>query len=155
MSKIAFPSFLKDLVCEIRFAEPVPHFVPSMFKQIRLPQELLDLGESEVFLGEKFQKHRIEALCSTCCFPMRKVGEIEWSCLNNRCRLFAQVVTVTPLRGVVGVVTFPESVRYTERGIDFIDWVLIVLDRRYGESVHKAVRSLAGMVCDQAGVRIL
>lgn len=146
---------LRDLVVEIRFAEPVPHFVPAMFKQIRLSKELLDTGESELYLGREFQRHRVDGLCVSCLFPMKRVGEILWTCENSGCRQFGFEVVVSPLRGVVAVVTFPESVRYREGGVDFIDWVLIVLDRRYGESVHKVVRELAGVACENVGVKIL
>lgn len=148
---------MREFVVPVQFSEAIPHHVCAQFKLIRLPQWLLDMGEAEVFDAAHAQSDRLKGLCTSCRYPMRQVEEILFVCTRELCSNFGKQTIVTPLRGVVAVLTFPESVRWSDRkaGIDFVDWCLIVLDRRYGETVLKEVRRLAGAICETARVRML
>lgn len=156
MAKVEIPDWLKPFCVPIQFSEAVPHYFPHQFKLIRLSREVLDMGEAEVFEPTNvFQSHRIEGLCLACRYKMRKVDEIVFQCENRSCVYFQKRTIVSPLRGVVAVLTFPESVRYREGNVEFLDWCLIVLDRRYGDTVHKAVRMLAGVICETARIKMI
>jgi hypothetical protein len=177
------PHELRERAVLIMFQQPFPDEMISEFYRIHFSDEMLDGGEAEFYQSEIFQPERVKPkLCPGCGQMMKRISPVKSKCINPRCVQPDGVASDKlefidgPVRGVIAVLTFPDFVVEREenyrhwvgltyenqkpkqifktRTREFMDRVLLVLDRRYSEKTLGGVKRTAGLLCEQLGYGI-
>lgn len=158
------PDPLKQSSIVLRFEEPIPATLIQVFYTIKLSEFALGAGEESMWLPQFWQPSFIvRETCPFCGQFMSQKAEVLWRCENRRCDRFGLSKQSGPVRGVVSVITFADSVVEIETvefgdgtsiEIECVDTVLIALDRRYEDGVLRGVRELAANLCEEKGWKL-
>lgn len=158
------PDPLKQSALVLRFEEPIPATLIQAFYTIKLSEFALGAGEESMWLPQFWQPSFIRReVCPFCDQFMTQKAEVLWRCENRNCARAGQSKQSGPVRGVVSVITFSDSVVEVETvefsdgtsvDIDCVDTVVIALDRRYDEGVLRGVRELAANLCEMKGWKL-
>lgn len=162
---VSLPAPFTQQVVAVEFVEPIKRIWKSEFYRIGLSEEGLRDGEQEYFQAGLMQPRA--TMPGTACGPrvcrmcVRQMAQHPrdhkyWGCQNAACQNFAVKVDCGLVRGVVRVGTRLRcDGRLTknydvdgDREHEFINGVLLTLDRRYNErtrvDVHKAACEVSG-----------
>lgn len=156
---------LRQSAVLLTFATPVNRALCGEFLCIRLTVAMLSGGEQEFYQTEVVQPHRAQPQrCVGCRQPMHRVGLMSWECRRAMCSQYGLSQVAGPSRGVVKIAFTPDFIARTERiriestgetvVAEYLNRVILMLDRRYRPEVLAGVYRTAGMICDKMGWRL-
>lgn len=156
--------WLRQSCVLLKFKEPISRSRTGEFLLIRLSEFMKQNGEGRFYKVDIFQPHRAgRQICPACRQVMARISESTLKCVNAKCDNFQLRNRIGPCRGVVKVLTFPDFVVDTQRihlppdldgkpqwrDVEYVNACVLVLDRRYKESVLAGIYRTAGILCEQ------
>lgn len=145
----------------LEFAEPIRQDQIGMFHRVHLNPDMLAIGEGQAWRPQIFQPWTIEELrkCPDCKAPMERPYQWGFRCVNRNCPIGGMVVEYGPKRGIIRCETFEDylvDVEETPLGrVEYVNAVVLFLDRRYPDNVLLAIRNTCGTLCETLGWRML
>lgn len=152
------PDELRGLAVLLTFDEPIARTLTGEFLRIFLRAEWMSDGnsEGEFYRAEVFQpwRSRVRRKCPQCGMWMSRKSVNEWVCRYRLCSLSGRILVAGPTRGVIRTIVFDDFVVETVDGVEMIDRILLVLDRRYRDPVLAGVYRTAGEICEVMGWKL-
>jgi len=164
------PSDKKQSMVLLTFGRPIPRALAGDFLRIHLSPAMKGGGEDEFHDVGLAQPHRSgPQRCMRCGQYMRQVSVTGYRCGNGQCRdecgrpSALKTQYAGPLRGVVKLMIAPDFVSHRETKTrstgevyvsEWLNRLILVLDRRYHEVVLAAVYRTAGELCDMRGWKL-
>jgi hypothetical protein len=144
-SQARLPTDRRQQMVLLRFRDPQPRFRLWDFLRIRLLRSDFDACEPTIV------PPRLQAACPRCGVAMLRTGESAFRCQNRPCANRGKLFSAAPPRGVVKLL-FPTDLtaadgRHTG--------VVLVLDRRYEQTVLARVHRTACQLGEVLGVGVL
>lgn len=150
------PEELRQSCVLICFAEPINATLIQEFLCIRLTDLMSGKGEQSYYLVNRFQPTRTGTrTCPTCRQLMVQLSDNEFHCQNNLCEFSTKTMIAGPRSGIVNVKYPSDAVVRTDDKFEYIDKCVIVLDRRYDESVLAGVFRTANQIAEERGWKVL
>ena len=134
----------------IRVREPIAKAFVWEFLRIHLTPSMLTGGEDEFYeVAVSNPESNKPGRCPACGRDEAMVGPWLWECHNVHCKRWRKRHSTKPRRGVVQVLVPHEA--YVDPQEAQVSHCVLVLDRRYRETVLAAVYRTAGNLCDSMG----
>ena len=155
------PDELRQSCVLLVFAEPVNADLLTEFLTIRLTPLQQEKSEDGFYLVNRIQPERLgPKFCPQCRGRLQAKSLNEFVCVNSRCAFSATGGLVAgPRTGILGVRIAPEFVVRTEtrptgRTVEFVDRVVLVLDRRYEPEALAGIVRTANIIAEERGWKL-
>lgn len=152
----------------LRFSEPLPRGLCGHFLRVHLAsegawREVNKKAEAAPYMVRIFQPDRVgpqycpgELVNGGDCGQLVERINLEYTrCNNPQCKLFNRRIASGPVRGVVDVLITPEMIVETDAGgVQWVSGCVLVLDRRYSETILADVYRNAAALAEFLGAKV-